>query len=207
MTPLRRQNACSQKHRLECCPYPGAKLVQSLKRKLRKALLRRTRMFEHTRPRQGWLLQQGFARRPKKCSRCSDGKVDGPLCMQRKRRQPFWHWRCQSWQCQHRVSFLDFSIFSGLRLEPRNLVSFLRSYCVSNLRQPLSVEDLMKSCNTGRTQAHHFLQSLVSVEADAGKKWCSTAVLRKNIECDATSLKILDKGRQQALRRPDPGGP
>ena len=62
-----------------------------------------------------WLLKKGVVKRPRSCSSCGGRTVQGPLELSRKGRKPHWHWRCASWKCQKRRSFLEDSTFSGLR--------------------------------------------------------------------------------------------
>ena len=62
-----------------------------------------------------WLLKAGVVKRPRSCTACGGRTVQGPLELSRKGRKPHWHWRCASWKCQKRRSFLEDSTFSGLQ--------------------------------------------------------------------------------------------
>ena len=100
-------------------------------------------------------------------------------------------WRCLSRFCGHRMLFLSLPIFCGLRCGPLGLQKMLLQYCKLNLNQCPRVTDMVQNTGFGETCCRHFLNSLRTLEAEAGRRICETKKLRTKVEVDATNLLVF----------------
>ena len=88
-------------------------------------------------------------------------------------------------------SSYPFPYFCGLQCGPLGLQKMLLQYCKLNLNQCPRVTDMVQNTGFGETCCRHFLNSLRTLEAEAGRRICETKKLRTKVEVDATNLLVF----------------
>lgn len=117
------------------------------------------------------------------CHLCQSQRVTGPFWASKSR--PC-HWRCL--ECDSYISWLNNSVFAGMRLSPLSLWKMIEGYCRQNQNVRPNVADVCQWSGVGKTQANHFICALRKAESMAAARLVARKKLRGNLEFDGTSL-------------------